>query len=49
MKTIKTRASAVAILSTVLLLSGCSTLTSAYDSTVSTVSGWFGKDDKKAD
>jgi uncharacterized protein YceK len=28
-------------------LSGCSTVTSAYDSTVDTVSGWFKSDDKK--
>jgi uncharacterized protein YceK len=28
-------------------LSGCSTVTSAYDSTVDAVSGWFKSDDKK--
>lgn len=49
MKTVKTRTGAVVILATMLLLSGCSTMSSAYDSTVSTVSGWFGKDSKKAD
>ena len=49
MKTIKARACTAAILTAVLLLSGCSTLSSAYDSTASTVSGWFGKDEKKAD
>jgi uncharacterized protein YceK len=30
-----------------LTLSGCSTISSAYDSTVDTVSGWFKSDDKK--
>jgi uncharacterized protein YceK len=30
-----------------MCLSGCSTVTSAYDSTVDTVSGWFKSDDKK--
>jgi uncharacterized protein YceK len=30
-----------------ICLSGCSTVTSAYDSTVDTVSGWFKSDDKK--
>ena len=30
-----------------LSLAGCSTLQSAYDSTVDTVSGWMKSDDKK--
>ncbi len=49
MKKIKSGVSAAVLISTVLLLSGCSTVSSAYDSTVSTVSGWFGKGDNKAD
>ncbi len=49
MKKIKSGVSAAVLISTVLLLSGCSTVSSVYDSTVSTVSGWFGKGDNKAD
>lgn len=30
-----------------LVLSGCSTIGSAYNTTVDTVSGWFKSDDKK--
>jgi uncharacterized protein YceK len=37
------------LIAAVLLSSGCSTLSSAYDSTTDTVGGWFGKGEKKAD
>jgi hypothetical protein len=40
-------ASSLALL--ILTSAGCSTINSAYDSTVDTVSGWFGKGSKKAD
>ena len=30
-----------------LVLSACSTISSAYDSTADTVSGWFKSDEKK--
>lgn len=40
-------ASSLAVL--ILSTAGCATVTSAYDSTVDTVSGWFGKGEKKAD
>ena len=37
----------IVVCALLLTLSGCSTITSAYDSTVDTVSGWFKTDDKK--
>jgi len=40
------KASALA-LATMLGLSGCASVGSAYQSTVDTVSGWFKSDDKK--
>ncbi len=40
---------ASAFIITILMTSGCSTMSSAYDSTVDTVSGWFGKGEKKTD
>lgn len=41
--------SASSLILLILTSAGCSTITSAYDSTVDTVSGWFGKGEKKAD
>ncbi len=35
------------ILIACFFLGGCSTVSSAYTSTVDTVSGWFGSDSKK--
>ncbi len=49
MKSLKTCMTASALIAAVLLTSGCSTLSEAYDSTANTVSGWFGKGDKKAE
>ena len=49
MKILKTCLTASTLIAVVLLSTGCSTMSSAYDSTVDTVSGWFGKGDKKAD
>ncbi len=49
MKTLKNCLTASALIAVVLMSSGCSTLSSAYDSTVDTVSGWFGNGEKKAD
>ncbi len=49
MKSLKTCLTACMMIAAVLASSGCSTVSSAYDSTVDTVSGWFGKGDKKAD
>ncbi len=49
MKSLKTCMTATVIIAAALLSSGCSTLSDAYDSTASTVSGWFGKGDKKAE
>jgi len=37
----------IVVCALLLTLSGCSTITSAYDSTVDTVSRWFKTDDKK--
>jgi hypothetical protein len=49
MKTLKNCLTASTLIAVVLMSSGCSTLSSAYDSTVDTVSGWFGNGEKKAD
>jgi hypothetical protein len=49
MKTLKNCLSASVLLAVVVLSSGCETMSSAYDSTKDTVSGWFGKGDKKSD
>ena len=37
----------IELLLAALMLGGCSTVSSAYDSTVDTVSGWFKSDSKK--
>jgi PBP1b-binding outer membrane lipoprotein LpoB len=37
----------IAVLTLAVFLGGCSTISSAYDSTVDTVSGWFKSDSKK--
>jgi len=49
MKTLKNCLSVSVLLAVVVLSSGCETMSSAYDSTKDTVSGWFGKGEKKAD
>jgi hypothetical protein len=49
MKTLKNCLSVSVLLAVVVLSSGCETMSSAYDSTKETVSGWFGKGEKKAD
>lgn len=49
MKLLKNCLSASVLLAVVVLSSGCETMSSAYDSTKDTVSGWFGKGEKKAD
>ncbi len=49
MKTLKNCLSVSVLLAVVVLSSGCETMSSAYDSTKATVSGWFGKGEKKAD
>lgn len=49
MKSLRICATLSALIAAVLLTSGCSVLSSAYDSTASTISGWFGKGNKKAD
>ncbi|CAM8642995.1 hypothetical protein MCEMAEM21_02170 [Oxalobacteraceae bacterium] len=49
MKIVKNCLSISVLLAVVLMSSGCETMSSAYDSTKDTVSGWFGKGDKKAD
>jgi hypothetical protein len=49
MKILKNCVSASVLLAVVVLSSGCETMSSAYDSTKDTVSGWFGKGQKKAD
>jgi hypothetical protein len=41
--------SSLGILLMALTLGGCSTMQSAYDSTVDTVSGWFKSDSKPAE
>ena len=49
MKNLKSCVTISALIAAVLVTTGCSTLSSAYDSTASTISGWFGKGDKKTD
>jgi hypothetical protein len=49
MKTLKNCLSVSVLLAVVVLSSGCETMSSAYDSTKESVSGWFGKGEKKAD
>jgi hypothetical protein len=49
MKIVKNCLSISVLLAVVLMSSGCETMSSAYDSTKDTVSGWFGKGNKKAD
>jgi hypothetical protein len=49
MKQVKNCLSISILLAVVVLSSGCETMSSAYDSTKETVSGWFGKGEKKAD
>ncbi len=49
MHSFKKSLAAPALITLILLTSGCSTMTSAYDSTLDTVSGWLGKSDKKSD
>jgi len=49
MKILKNCVSASVLLAVVVLSSGCETMSSAYDSTKDTVSGWFSKGQKKAD
>lgn len=49
MKLMKNCLSISVLLTVVLMSSGCQTMSSAYDSTKDTVSGWFGKGDKKSD
>ncbi|MBU6291842.1 MAG: hypothetical protein KGN40_07730 [Burkholderiales bacterium] len=49
MKIFKNCVSASVLLAVVVLSSGCETMSSAYDSTKGTVSGWFSKGQKKAD
>ncbi|MFM7226136.1 MAG: hypothetical protein ACKO10_01125 [Betaproteobacteria bacterium] len=49
MKLLKNCLSVSVLLAVVVLSSGCETMSSAYDSTKDTVSGWFSKGQKKAD
>jgi len=46
---LKSVLSASLLAALILTTAGCATITSAYDSTVDTVSGWFGKGEKQAD
>jgi len=49
MKLLRNCLSVSVLLAVVVLSSGCETMSSAYDSTKDTVSGWFSKGQKKAD